>query len=69
MGSSKWAPMKFIGRILLMSFALFSGVNVPVMSSYQCKHGVEMKRVNSTLSLQESSLDFEPCVSFKIPNG
>lgn len=55
MDSGKWAPMELIGRILLLLFALFCGVNSPLMSSYQCEHGVGMKRVNSILSLQKSS--------------
>lgn len=55
MGSAKWAPMELVGRILLVTLALFCGVNVPVKSSYGCERGVGVKRVNSTLNLQESS--------------
>lgn len=47
--------MELVGRILLVSFALFYGVNGPVKSSYGDECGVGMKRVNSTLNLQESS--------------
>lgn len=55
MGSAKWAPTELVGRILLVSFALFCGVNVPVKSNYRCERGVGVGRVNSTLNLQESS--------------